>query len=365
MKIYFLILSAFSTTGGLEKFNRAFMKALNDISLEEKFELFVMSSHDSEQDDKYITKEKFKGYSGNKIVFTLNCIIQAKKMDIVFIGHINLAPVALLLKLFNPKIKLYLIGHGIEIWSKQILFKKLFLKISDKILAVSNFTKKQIISNNGINKNKIIVFPNTLDPYFNLPNKFGKPNYLQKRYGINEKTKVILTVTRINKNELYKGYDKVLEALPEIINILPNIKYILAGKYDVYEEQRIKEKVKRLGLEKHFILTGFIKEEELTDHYMLADVFILPSNQEGFGIVFIEASACGTPVIAGNKDGSVDALLNGKTGKLVDSDSLYQIKKAIIDIIEYPVTNNQDLVIENFGYNQFKKRLKEILIEDW
>lgn len=361
MKVYFLILSAFSSTGGLEKFNRAFMKALNDISLEQNFELFVYSSHDSESDEKYISKEKFKGYSGNKLKFAVYCLSQAKKMDMVFIGHINLAPVAILLKLFNPKIKLFLIGHGIEIWKKQILFKKLLLKISYKILAVSNFTKKQILTNNRINEDKVIVFPNTLDPYFNLPKTFGKPDYLHKRYGINEKTKVILTVTRINRNEGYKGYDKVLEALPEIISLLPDIKYILVGKYDVYEEQRIKEKVKRLGLEKYFILTGFIKEEELIDHYLFADVFVLPSKKEGFGIVFIEAAVCGTPVIAGNKDGSVDALLNGQIGKLVDPDNLDEIKDTIIDTIENPVNNNHNLVIENFVFDKFKLKLQEIL----
>lgn len=364
MKVYFLILSAFKATGGLEKFNRAFMKALNDISLEKNFELYIHSSHDTEPDEKYIEKEKFKGHAGNKLKFAIYCLAQAKKMDIAFIGHINLAPVALLLKLFNPKIKLYLIGHGIEIWDRQKLFKKLLLKVSNKILAVSTFTKRQITANNGINEDKIIVFPNTLDPYFNVPKTFGKPDYLIKRYSINEKTKVILTVTRINKNEAYKGYDKVLEALTEIISLLPDTKYILAGKYDVYEEQRLKEKVKRLGLEKYFILTGFIKEEELIDHYLLADAFVLPSKKEGFGIVFIEAAACGTPVIAGNKDGSVDALLNGKIGKLVDPDNLNKIKEAIINIIANPLTNNMDLVIENFGFNQFKERLRRSLIEN-
>lgn len=196
-----------------------------------------------------------------------------------------------------------------------------------------------------------------------MPKTFGKPAYLQKRYGIDEKTKVILTVTRINKNEGYKGYDKVLEALPEIISLLPNIKYILAGKYDEYEEQRIKERVKRLGLEKHFILTGFIKEKELTDHYLLADVFVLPSKKEGFGIVFIEAAACGVPVIAGNQDGSIDALMKGKLGMLINPDNINEISKAILEQLNTTNFNMSNAVIETFGFNTFKKNLTMVLNE--
>lgn len=363
MKIHFLILSAFKFTGGLEKFNRAFMKALDDISLEQHFELFVKSSHDTMPDEKYIAKEKFKGYTGNKLKFAINCLSEAGKIDTVFVGHINLAPVAVLLKLLNPKIKLILIGHGIEIWQKQKLFKKLLLKWTDKILAVSNFTKKQIVNNNGIAADKIIIFPNTLDPYFKLPQNYSKPDYLLKRYNIDRETKIILTVTRINKFEGYKGYDQVLNALPAVIKEVPSVKYILGGKYDVIEEKRLKEKVKSLGLEKHFILTGFIKEEELTDNYLLADVFILPSKKEGFGIVFIEAAACGVPVIAGNQDGSVDALMNGKLGKLINPDNTDEISKAIVEQLNGTNSNNSKILIDNFGFENFKIKLRAIINE--
>lgn len=361
MKINFLILSAFSATGGLEKFNRAFMKALYDISFEQNFDFKVISSHDSLPDERYIPKEKFIGFNGNKIKFAFSCFAGINKMELVFIGHINLAPVAVLLKILNPKIKLILIGHGIEIWQKQTGFKKLLLKLSHKMLAVSNFTKNQIVKNNNIDGNKIIVFHNTLDPFFKIPNKFEKPDYLLKRYNIDKKTKVILTITRINKYEGYKGYDKVIEALPTVIKEIPDIRYILCGKYDEVEGKRLNEKVKSLGLEKYFLLTGFIKEEELTDHYLLADVFILPSKKEGFGIVFIETLACGVPVIAGNKDGSVDALMNGKLGKLIDPDSTEEILSSVVESFENPTSNKKDLVVEYFGFDKFKEKLSSVI----
>ncbi len=80
-------------------------------------------------------------------------------------------------------------------------------------------------------------------------------------------------------------------------------------------------------------LAGYIPEEELNDHYNLCDVFAMPSKGEGFGIVFLEAMACGKPVLAGNKDGSVDALLGGKLGALVDPDDVAQIAETLIAIL--------------------------------
>lgn len=361
MTIHFLILSAFKFTGGLEKFNRAFIKALNDISLEQNFELLVKSSYDELPDERYISRDNFEGYAGNKLKFAFNCLAEAKKMKLVFVGHINLAPVVVLLKLLNPKIKLILIAHGIEIWDKQTLIKKLLIKWADKILAVSNFTKNQIIKNNDIAEDKILVFPNTLDPYFMIPINFEKPDYLLKRYNIDKKTKVILTITRINKFEGYKGYYKVIDVLPGIIKKIENVKYILVGKYDQVEETRLRLKISKLGLEKNVILTGFVKEEELTDHYLLADVFILPSKKEGFGIVFIEAAACGVPVIAGNQDGSCDALLDGKLGKLINPDDINEIANSIVELINPPNMNNSELVYKHFGFDKFKLRLLDIL----
>lgn len=364
MKILFLYLDAFKQTGGIEKFNRAFIKAICDISNDKEISFRAISVYDSKPDNRYIEELKHNGFKGNKFFFVINSILRAFSFNTVVIGHLNLAPVGILIKIFKPNVNMILIAHGIEVWEKQPFIKSKLIKKSDTILAVSNFTKNKILVHNKIPPEKIKIFPNTLDPFFKPPNKKEKPAYLMKRYGLTSEDKIILTVTRINSFESYKGYDKVLEALPELIKKIPVIKYILVGKYDLYEEKRIKNKVKSLGIEEHFILTGFIKEEELTNHYLFADVFVMPSKKEGFGIVFIEAAACGTTVIAGNKDGSVDALLNGQIGKLVDPDNLNEIKKAIIDTIENPVTNNRDLVIENFGFEQFKKRIRAMLIEN-
>jgi glycosyltransferase involved in cell wall biosynthesis len=82
---------------------------------------------------------------------------------------------------------------------------------------------------------------------------------------------------------------------------------------------RLEEKVKSLGLSQQVIFAGKILEHEKASHYCLADAYVMPSHGEGFGIVFLEALACGVPVIGSKVDGSREALLDGQLGRLVDA----------------------------------------------
>ena len=75
-------------------------------------------------------------------------------------------------------------------------------------------------------------------------------------------------------------------------------------------------------------------DEEIVDYYNLCDIFVIPSKGEGFGIVYLEALACGKPVIGGNQDGAIDALCNGELGLLIDPDSVDEIASNLSDILQ-------------------------------
>src|SRR5205085_8790504 len=109
------------------------------------------------------------------------------------------------------------------------------------------------------------------------------------------------------------------------------VRYILAGRGP--DRGRIEALIRELELEECVILPGHIPEHELAGLYNLCDVFAMPSKGEGFGIVFLEALGCGKPVLAGNKDGSVDAVLDGELGALVDPDDIAQIEQTLIEIL--------------------------------
>ena len=119
--------------------------------------------------------------------------------------------------------------------------------------------------------------------------------------------------------------------------------------------------IKKFNLEDKIILPGFIKDEELQDHYNLADVFIMPSKKEGFGLVLIEAAASGLPVIAGNGDGSAEALQNGLLGKLVSPDSVEEIKNAILETFSQIRESMQEKTFELYNFTTYQKRFLEII----
>lgn len=98
-------------------------------------------------------------------------------------------------------------------------------------------------------------------------------------------------------------------------------------------------------------------------HFNLADIYVMPSTKEGFGLVFIEAMHYGKPVIAGNKDGSADALDNGKFGLLIDPDNTTAITNAIKRMIQKPAyfIPDERKLHEKFSYSKYKEQLKEIV----
>jgi phosphatidylinositol alpha-1,6-mannosyltransferase len=359
-RLFFYYLSAFSHTGGIEKFNRCFIKALNELPAD-KFSPAIVSVYDSDCDPRYNHKLPFRGFGRKRGLSVSYMIRQLFSCDILVLGHINLAVVGVLLKLLRPNAKLVVAAHGIETWPRLFFLKKLCLMQADQILSVSNYTKNQLVLRNKINPQKIRLFPNTIDPYFVLPVDFGKPAYLRERYGLSATHKIILTLSRLSSSEQEKGYPKVIAALPEILKQFPNVIYILAGKYDAKEKEYITGILKQHKVTDNVILTGYVPDEEVPDHYKLADVFIMPSRKEGFGIVFLEALACGTPVIGGNQDGTVDALHNGSLGTLINPTKVNEIADAIINHFHLQSSDPIQLqkgVLLQYQFIRYRERLE-------
>ncbi len=277
----------------------------------------------------------------------------------VICGHVNLLPVCFLLKkLFGTNY--ILVAHGIEVWNLTGIAKRL-VKGASVIWSVSNFTRQKILEQVG--NVPIELLPNMVDGGHFQPQPKSLP--LMKRYGV-ENSKVLLTVGRVMSKEGYKGHDQILEALPAVLRIWPRLKYIVVGTGDYLPQLKAKAAV--LRVQEHVIFAGYVSDEELPDFYNLCDVYVMPSKGEGFGIVFLEALACGKPVIAGNQDGARDALLDGKLGLLVSPNLVAEIAEAILKLLagcageEFRNSDYlRNTVLEHFGPERFRDAVRRLV----
>lgn len=365
-KVLFLTLRTFSATGGIEKVCKVVSMALNNMSTEKQISgLEVSSMYDTaaDIDEKYIDSTLFSGYGQQKMKFVFDALKNGRNSGIVILSHINLLSIGYIIKLFSPKTKLVLFAHGIEVWDGLSVIRKKMLRNCDLVLAVSNYTKEKMLQQYNLSHKKISVLNNCIDPYLPKPLKKEKDEVLQKKYGFSNDSIILMTLTRLSSKELYKGYDRVMISLHHLKESFPNIKYLIVGKYDAVEKGRLDEIINKYSLQQYIVFTGYIPDEELAKHYCLGDVYVMPSKKEGFGIVFIEAMYYGLPVIAGNKDGSVDALCNGRLGILVDPDSQPEIDAAIEKIILNTEQYKPDDAILSaaFGFNNYKGKLYSVL----
>ena len=328
--------------------------------------MFSLCDQCNDVDERYIPRKYFKGFGYRKAFFGVVATWHAFRSKRIILSHIHLLPVVILVKLLAPSKRIIMLAHGTEVWRDIKGWKRLFLQRHVEIWAVSNYTKKTLEDRHGIAPHKIKVLNNCLDPFTQIPERFEKPEHLLERYDLLTDQPVLLSITRLNSHELYKGYDMVIRCLPALVKDYPGLKYLIGGKADRQELARIKALVTEVKMDDHVVMVGYIPDEELTDHFLLADIFLLPSRKEGFGIVFVEADACGCKIIAGNQDGSTDALIDGDLGILVNPESITDIKNAITGYLTADNKKSRSLEVQQkaldaFHYNHYQIKVEHLL----
>ncbi len=361
--IIFLTLRLFSATGGIEKVCRLVAKTLFDRSLEVKNSVQFLSLYDHPNDAKqnpYAPEHLFSGHHQHLFSFVWKAIRSVRKPSVIILSHVNLIPVGVLLKWWSPGSKLVLFAHGIELWNNPGVINRFLLRFVDFFWSVSHFTQTSIQEKYNIPDYKCMVLNNALDPFIQKQEVKHDRNKICAKLDIQNNQKVLFMLARIQSSEQYKGYDQVIMAMDAIKDLYPNLIYCIGGKYDDTEKQRIQSFAKKLGLEDRVRLLGYVEDATVSDWYHASDAYVMPSSQEGFGLVFIEAMYHGLPVIAGNRDGSVDALLQGELGQLVDPFNIQEIAAAIIRVLSNPQScyPNHQKLMENFGYPKYREKME-------
>ena len=205
------------------------------------------------------------------------------------------------------------------------------LQGAERVVTISDYTKERLVQL-GVDPSKIVmVYPGVDSEVFHPDPAAGRA--VRARHGLLDGQPVLMTVARLIPR---KGHDKVVEALPAILRQIPDVVYLIVGTGP--EADRLQAHAQKRGVADRVIFAGCVPDEDLPAYYNAADVFVMPNrkegtNVEGFGIVFLEANACGKPVIGGCSGGAVDAIADGESGYLVDPYSPPAIAGAAVRLL--------------------------------
>ena len=228
--------------------------------------------------------------------------------------------------------------HGHEVWWSRVFpFTLAMRRIGngvDVLTYLGNFTRDAMRPAVGEKVELIHIAPGISVDHF-TPG--AKPNDLLAKYDLVGK-RVIISVGRLVHR---KGQDRLVEALPLILQAVPETVLVFVGTGP--HKKFIEKLAKKLGVTDSIRFIGRVQFDELPRHIRMGEIFAMPSRSrffglevEGLGIVYLEASACGLPVIAGNSGGAPDALIPGETGLVVDGNDINDIAAAAIVLIRNP-----------------------------
>jgi glycosyltransferase involved in cell wall biosynthesis len=259
--------------------------------------------------------------------------------DLVIANHVALAPVAAMMKLVF-RTPYWVACHCVEVWWGMSWWRRASFKRADVILPVSHYTAEVVRQMEGIRTSKVKVLHNA------IPNSFVDLLMAQE---INKKSsgakvengRMLLSVCSLAPGNEFKGVDTVIRALPVVMRVLPDIRYVVVGDGEVRKSLEII--AAQIGVAQQVTFAGEVSDTGLAALYRECDVFVLPSRGkgvggvaggEGFGRVYVEAALAGKPVVGSRCGGAAEAVLQGKTGFVVDPDSSGEVAEALLSILQ-------------------------------
>lgn len=292
----------FDAGGGIARISRALVKAICEWAFANgaEVEVHVLRDSGARRDVRYLPEPaRYRGYAGDRTRLAAAVIGAAWRGRRVVFGHVNLAALALA---FPPTCDVVVVAHGIEVWSRLRLERRLALRRA-RVWAVSRFTADLMIAAQGLRAERVQVIPNALDPLWPLP--------ASPRPG----GKHLLAVARLDPSDAYKGIDLTLAALARLADPPP---LVVVG--DGADRARLEALAQT-----PVTFTGAVDDATLQRLYADASAFVLPSTGEGFGLVYLEAMAHALPVIGARAGGTPEVVAEGVTGVLIapgDRDAL-------------------------------------------
>lgn len=357
INIMMLLTDGFGGFGGIAKFNSDFLQALDaseHVGRVHALPRIIVERIETPVPESVVYVRKAARGKFQFVRALAGEVWRGNRPDLVICGHLNLLEVAWMVARLNNA-RLALVIHGIEAWSprRSRLLDRLPRSV-DTLIAVSSLSANRFSAWSKVPMDRAFILPNSVD----LGRFVGQqPDAaLLARYGLGS-SRVILTVGRLASQERYKGFDEIIELMPRLIQRFPTLKYLIVG--DGPDRERLQAKAKNIGVANQVVFTGRIPEREKVAHYNLADAYVMPSFGEGFGIVLIEAAACGLPIVGSRADGSQEALLGGRLGTLVDPHDAEELLEAVTAALNSDSRGKRNELVETFSEAKFHERVAE------
>jgi phosphatidylinositol alpha-1,6-mannosyltransferase len=321
------LFSGMLDTGGIERASRQVGALLQKIACDLHQSCLLLSLNDPPGwHELTVGNLSFavRGFGRRKSRFVRSVLAAARRSRLLYAAHTNLAPLGLLVKWISPNQSLCVATHGAEVWQPLSMVRKWALRNADRVTAPSRFTADKVIAVQNVPAEKMAVVPWAVDPRF----LEKKPSGVTSAIPVG---KILLTVSRLAAPERQKGIDTVIRALPKLLEVFSDCYYVIVGDGD--DRSRLMRLAESTGVKNRIVFAGFKSDEELVPYYEACDVFVMPSCQEGFGVVFLEAMAFGKPVIGGNHGGTPEVVIDGVTGFLVNYDDEEALAKQFLCLL--------------------------------
>ncbi len=212
--------------------------------------------------------------------------------------------------------------HGVERW---------ITNRSDRVLACSTFMREQIVDVFGVPEQLVQVIPNGIDPEDIRPQNDDELRRLRAEFASPDESLVLL----VGRLVYEKGFQFALEALPKIIERLPSTRFVVAGSGT--HEEELRRQAEELGLMEHGTFVGWIGDDVLHSLYAIADVCVVPSIYEPFGLVALEAMASSCPCIVADTGGLREVVPHDEVGlrfRARDPESLAEMTIRVLEDAE-------------------------------
>ncbi len=325
----FLVGSEFyRSEGGIQYVNRLLVRAFEEFAAKAPMHLEVFAYGDTRTD--LAPAESAHGHthwhafgrSRSALAWKLAQRLLASPPHLVLFTHVNLLALAALVRRLAPRAQAALLAHGVEVWGALDASVRRELQRVPRIVAPSEYTAGRLAEAHSVSPNRVSVLPHGLQPEWNEQVPAG----WAVRTG-----NTMLTVARLATSDRYKGVDTVIRAMPHVLSRCPGARLVIVGDGD--DRARLETLAGELDVAKSVEFRGALCDRDLFSVYQRADVFVLPTTLEGFGIVFLEAMHCGLPVVAAHAGATPEVVADGETGILVEPGSVDGVASAVSGLL--------------------------------